>query len=354
MIFRTPVYYQDFQCIADRCQDNCCIGWEIDIDAETAEQYRSIAGEFGDRLRRNIRFGEPSCFILGREERCPFLNDRNLCDIITTLGEPALCQICTDHPRYYEWFGGVKEGGIGMCCEEAARIILSQERPFSVTETEIPDEDCAPYDEELYEVLVQLRENMFAVLHDGSLPLGKRLGAVLDLAFAQQVCTDNGGGLAEECPQLQPENGDMGAILQFLQTLEPISEAWHPTLAKAQKHLPEIAANLPAFLEENPRVPQYLRNIAVYFLWRYLLKGAFDGEFLSRAVLAVMSTCVIALLWAAEWQGGELPAEQCAEIAKNYSKEIEYSEENLNAVLDAAYDLPAMTVHCLKELTASC
>ncbi|MBE6849697.1 MAG: hypothetical protein E7502_07350, partial [Ruminococcus sp.] len=114
MIFRTPQYYQEFRCIADQCKDNCCIGWEIEIDAEAAEHYRKIPGEFGERLRSCIRFGQPSVFVLDAQERCPFLNDRNLCDIITTLGEPVLCQICTDHPRYYEWFGTVKEGGIGM------------------------------------------------------------------------------------------------------------------------------------------------------------------------------------------------------------------------------------------------
>ena len=27
-----PDYYKDFQCIADKCKDSCCIGWEIMID----------------------------------------------------------------------------------------------------------------------------------------------------------------------------------------------------------------------------------------------------------------------------------------------------------------------------------
>ena len=45
---------------------------------------------------------------------------QHLCRTILTLGEEKLCNICTEHPRYYEWFGSVKEGGIGLCCEEAA------------------------------------------------------------------------------------------------------------------------------------------------------------------------------------------------------------------------------------------
>ena len=35
MKLRIPSYYEEFSCIADKCKDNCCIGWEIDIDEET-------------------------------------------------------------------------------------------------------------------------------------------------------------------------------------------------------------------------------------------------------------------------------------------------------------------------------
>lgn len=352
MIFRTPQYYQEFRCIADQCKDNCCIGWEIEIDAEAAEHYRKIPGEFGERLRSCIRFGQPSVFVLDAQERCPFLNDRNLCDIITTLGEPVLCQICTDHPRYYEWFGTVKEGGIGMCCEAAAMLILSQDGEFSVTETEIPDEGAFPHDEALFAHLLTLRTRLFALLHEEAQPLHIRLSAMLRLAYAAQLSIDNGGGIPEEIPEIAPEKGDPAQILQFLRTLEPISPAWHPALKAAEQRLPELARRGAQFWQKNPQAPKYLRNIAVYFLWRYLLKGTFDGEFLSRAVLAVASVCVIASLWAADWQDAALSIEECAELAKNYSKEIEYSEDNLNALLDAAYDLPALSVPQLLGILA--
>ena len=35
MVFRVPSYYKNFRCIADKCPDNCCRGWEIDIDEDT-------------------------------------------------------------------------------------------------------------------------------------------------------------------------------------------------------------------------------------------------------------------------------------------------------------------------------
>ncbi|WP_037293621.1 flagellin lysine-N-methylase, partial [Ruminococcus flavefaciens] len=92
MIYRTPTYCRDFRCIAGECKDSCCKGWEIDIDAETAEYYSRVDGEFGERLRSSIKNGS---FVLTEDERCPFLNREGLCDIYTELGEENLCRICS-------------------------------------------------------------------------------------------------------------------------------------------------------------------------------------------------------------------------------------------------------------------
>ena len=32
-----PGYYKRFACIASKCRHSCCVGWEIDIDPETAD-----------------------------------------------------------------------------------------------------------------------------------------------------------------------------------------------------------------------------------------------------------------------------------------------------------------------------
>lgn len=42
MILRVPEYYDEFSCIASRCKDSCCAGWEIDIDEESYEYYRNV------------------------------------------------------------------------------------------------------------------------------------------------------------------------------------------------------------------------------------------------------------------------------------------------------------------------
>ena len=86
-----PSYYKDFKCIADKCTHNCCIGWEIDIDEDTANYYKNLGGEIGKRMRECIDFSETPHFILGEGDRCPFLNGDNLCDIIINCGKEHLC-----------------------------------------------------------------------------------------------------------------------------------------------------------------------------------------------------------------------------------------------------------------------
>ena len=120
-----PSYYKKFKCIADKCKNSCCVGWEIDVDAETDAFYQSVGGELGKRLAENIdRSGEIPHFKLCDGERCPFLNKNGLCDVITELGEGALCQICADHPRYRNFYSDRTEIGLGLCCEAAAELIL--------------------------------------------------------------------------------------------------------------------------------------------------------------------------------------------------------------------------------------
>ena len=75
-----PSYYTAFTCLADRCRDNCCIGWEIGIDPDTAAFYDSCPGQTGDWLRSGITPpGTDRCFVPDEQGRCPFLDERNLC-----------------------------------------------------------------------------------------------------------------------------------------------------------------------------------------------------------------------------------------------------------------------------------
>ena len=49
-----------------------------------------------------------------------------LCELILKLGEESLCEICREHPRFRNFFAGREEVGLGLCCEEAARLLMTQ------------------------------------------------------------------------------------------------------------------------------------------------------------------------------------------------------------------------------------
>ena len=342
MVLKMPLYCKEFKCIADKCKDNCCVGWEIDIDPSSAEYYDSLNGEFGDRLRSNIEKGEVCSFKL-KGERCPFLNDSNLCDIIINLGEDKLCQICGDHPRYSEWYSDVKEGGIGLCCEEAARIIVGAKENFGTYDIPCDDEGCDDYDERLYNVLSFARREIIDTLENEGFSLKDRIASVLEYVLELQFRIDNydytGIPITVQC-SAECTEADVEGFLESIRQLEPIDENWQEYL---QKLIDDMSTSDRDFTYDK-EVERCLKNIAVYFIWRYFLKGVYDDEIISKTFLMALSVVTIKLMFEREIQSGEsLDSEKCSQLAKNYSKEIEYSEENLEMLYNMVYENPAFS-----------
>ena len=63
---RRPSYYKDFHCIASDCTENCCIGWEIDVDEDTLAYYKNIGSDFSRRLCAGRRAGRGECALYSR------------------------------------------------------------------------------------------------------------------------------------------------------------------------------------------------------------------------------------------------------------------------------------------------
>lgn len=295
-----PNYYQKFKCIANACTHNCCIGWEIDIDEDTLEFYQSLKGAFGKRLKESISPENTPHFILGAGERCPFLNHHNLCDIICELGEGGLCQICADHPRFRNDFSDRTEIGLGLCCEAAGRLILEQTEKvtWSVIEEDGHEDPCSEAERAFFD----LRRQIFDTLQDRRQPIHHRIDAML------QLC---GGVLPES------SLSEWAAVYQSLERLDP---AWDEYLARI------CPASLPAGWE----IP--LEQLAVYFTYRHLAGALEDGLLAERAALIVLSLRIIEGIAAAEER---LTPERFAEIARLYSSEIEYSDENIQSLLNS-------------------
>lgn len=300
MIHVAPSYYPSFRCIAERCQHNCCIGWEIGIDEQTAAKYKAVGGTLGRRLTAHIVTTDEGCsFALTEDERCPFLNTDGLCDIFCTLGEDALCQICADHPRFRNYFSDRTEIGLGLCCEEAARVILTSDSD-ELIRLDDDGEQTTPYPEET--ALLAARDALFAVACDRTKTIREREAALLSRAG---------------CSPLSAQE-----LFARFEPLERLEDDWSDVLAG----LPDAPDTEPP-----PELQTAFERLFVYFLYRHI-PGALDDERLSqRIAFAAHSVKVLRLLCAANGN----TADVLTDLARRYSAEIEYSDENLDALTDS-------------------
>lgn len=301
-----PSYYPHFACIADRCRHSCCVGWEIDVDEDALARYQTVPGELGRRLKDAIVVEDDTAhFRLDEKERCPFLNERGLCDLITALGEDSLCQICADHPRYRSFFSDRTEIGLGLSCEAAARLVLTwpEKVDFITLEDDGTEDELLMEDE----ALLRWREMLLSIVQDRSLPVLQRVEAVL--------------------AQSQMTLPEMSEALPFLLGLERLDPQWDKMLEEAQE-------TPPCPLDEATWALPF-EQLLVALFFRHLPGALEDGDLMGRTALCVLCWRVIRhLLGVQSARKGGADIEDLIEITRMFSSEIEYSDENIDAILD--------------------
>lgn len=296
MIRIKPSFYDHFSCLASACRHSCCVGWEIDIDEWSIEKYAAIEGELGQELKHAIALEPEAHFILDAHERCPFLREDGLCRLYLALGESALCEICTLHPRFFNRFPGREEAGLGLCCEETVRLLLDTSEPFHmIEEDDGVQEETDPW----IEGLASLRSELFAILLDTALSFRSRLNIAL-----RRMDTARPAFRAEEWKR-------------FFLSLERMDENWSNALGVLDSVREE---ELSSEMED----PRYAK-ILCYLLYRHFITA--DSEEEARRIFrfCVIATMLIAAL------GTAMPGET-HEHLRAFSAEIEYSDENVEKI----------------------
>lgn len=134
IMLRYPKYLKEFRCIADKCEDTCCAGWDIDIDKITFKRYFKVNNqEMKKMFQKNVhnnQYCTSEDIDYGRvklkdNKRCAFLDDNNLCMIYSNIGEDYLSNVCTCYPRITNIIDGNYEMTLDVSCPEAARKVLS-------------------------------------------------------------------------------------------------------------------------------------------------------------------------------------------------------------------------------------
>ena len=190
MIITKPDYYNEFACLADQCEDTCCAGWQIVIDDASLEAYKKVEGEFGERLRSSIDW-EEGTFHQKDGRRCAFLNDDNLCDLYTALGEESLCTTCTNYPRHIEEFENIREYTLSVSCPEAARILLNKKEKVTFLEEEVEgEEEWEDFDFLFHSQLSEARTVMLQILQSREMNIGLRAYLVWEMGRELQEYVD--------------------------------------------------------------------------------------------------------------------------------------------------------------------
>lgn len=293
-----PEGYERFRCAAGGCAHTCCAGWEIDIDEATLARYRAVPGALGAKLRESIVQAEDGshAFRLGEGERCPFLLESGLCELICALGEDSLCQVCADHPRFRHFLTDRTEIGLGLCCEAAARLMLGAEEPFRLAVIAEDGGPERPTPQE--EAFLHWRDALLDAARDRSLPVEERACCLAAL-----------GGVAA-LPEID-------ALARFCLSLERLDPAWTSLLERL------LAASGLAALPTSLAMPA--EQLLCCLLYRHLPDALEDG--LSRAHLA-LALCLWQLICALAQATGVSDLDGLCELARLCSAEIEYSREN--------------------------
>ena len=314
MVIRKPGYYDAFRCAAGACPDSCCHEWEVQVDDVSAARYRALPGALGDALRGALREEEGQTLMTLRAGKCPMWRPDGLCSIQSELGEQALCQVCRDFPRLCHDYGDFQERMLELSCPEAAKWILGEESPW--VEELSPEAGEADYDRADMELLLTSREQAREILAGTETP-GRKLARLLLLGMETQQILDT-GEIPEPLGEAEAlsEPASVREVIPFFAGLEILTDRWRERLSLA---------------EDCPLPPQSV-PMARYLVDRYWLQAVSDLDLYGRVKFLLLSVLLAA----------SLPG-SFADNAQLWSKEIENDADNVDALLDGAYQEPAFT-----------
>ena len=316
-----PDYFDHFRCIAGDCPDSCCKEWDVQVDETSAALYRSLPGDLGNRLREVLRDEDGETVMTIIDGRCPMWRADGLCRIQAELGESALCKTCREFPRLTHDYGDFVELGLELSCPEAAKFILTRNRPVCVTQ-EVPGGEDAGYDEEAMTVLKATRETALDILFDPIRSVPEALAATLLYGYQAQseLDGDTAAGFDAEAALEDvrefTKDSDPREMVSFFRQLELLTPEWN-ALLDAPSPAPWTSHHL---------------ALAGYLIQRYWLQAVSDYDLYCRVKFIVITCLLVKHL------GGDI-----FRTAQLYSKEIENNIDNVEAILDAAYAHSAFT-----------
>lgn len=312
--------YNDFVCTGSECPFTCCQDWKITIDEETDRFYQSVEGEMGNRLRNCIRHDDKDAWFVLREvdDKCPFLNEKGLCDIYINLGEELLSNTCTYYPRYMYYEGDICFAGVSISCPEAARFFLTHKEPLFIDFGENDDTADVKADTDwgLFNRAIRAFTTVVSIAQNRGFSVKGRIALVTLFINGFQECVSKGKD-PSEIIGLYANPDYYGIILDQtgINTCDIESKVSFVTgimtLFRDTRYLdrkmPELA-ELVRYFEDpgnssvNPSVWEdafarsvspdneiWRENVLVYILFKYFMRGLSEKDFYEKLMTGMVS-----------------------------------------------------------------
>lgn len=292
-----PKYFSQFKCLASNCSHSCCIGWEIDVDDKTLSKYENSQFGYARKICKSIDKKDTPHFTLLPNGNCPHLDESGLCKIITNMGEDYLCDICREHPRFYNQTPYGLEVGLGLSCEEACRIILTSSNYVEMIEVDNDDAQSEKFDFNP----IPSRNKMLETLARHDLPYSEKLQALCnDFNVSTQIISDE--DWVEVLNSLEYLNDDHKNLFSCYSS---------STLATASRQ-------------------SYLERALAYFVYRHVAKAQSTFEIKQYLGLCLFLEKLLSSIL--ENQNVD-NLKNIMAIAIIISEEIEYNEDNVDQIL---------------------
>lgn len=292
-----PTFYKNFKCIAGDCPDSCCQGWEVDADSDSLEYYKTLDNSLEIKKRIDSVLSKDefdnTIFTLAPKKRCPFLNDKNLCDMHIAIGGEHTPYTCRTFPRFIYDFGPTREIGISFSCPVASDMMYNTESFDFETEVNSDLPTLNDIDAEKYFLLYKGRAEAYKIAKDKSKSIRERLNDLLDL-----------GVLLQEKLFPYDEGGDDIAFFDVFKNPELINPEWKEKVENfSLKQVSDTQSN---------------ENILMYFLYKYLMQAVYDDDALSKIKMAVLGVLINTYFGEDSW------------TVHLWSKETEHSQYNMD------------------------
>ena len=212
------------------------------------------------------------------------------------MGEEYLCDICREHPRFYN-YTDVVEVGIGMSCPEAARIILSSP------------------DYAVLEAIGKVEAEADDIPYNGRAPRSEIYEMLLDREHSYTFA------LNQIYSRYSIDVGNDEVWLARLASLEYLNFCHR-----------ELFLNYASELRPGGRESdEYLKRFLAYLIYRHCTEAFDEEDFRARLVFCLFCERLLASLICSE---NARSLSEVVTLASIISEEIEYSDENTLALMN--------------------